>query len=106
MIYIIVFMAVVFLTTLAVVLTKFYFSDTRRMTSVTEGRVVSTEERVVIDRDVRRTETEVLASYTAWGKEFQVKRVLDGARGRLFPPGRVVRVRYNPGEPDMSQLMV
>ena len=102
--YIILTMGCVFLGTLVVLLFKFYFTDRRRMTSYTEGRVVTADERVVVDSDMRRTETEIVAAYNAMGKEYRVRRVIDGAKSKLFPPGRPVQIRYNPGEPDMSEL--
>jgi hypothetical protein len=102
--YILIFMGVVFFATTVVLLFKFYFTNRRRMTSYTQGRVLTADERVVVDKDMRRTETEILAAYSASGKEFQVRRVIQGAKGKLFPPGRPVQVRYNPGEPDMSEL--
>lgn len=102
--FILIFMGGVFLATLVFLLFRFYFTDRRRMTSYTEGRVLTADERVVIDKDMRRTETEIVASYTASGKDYQVRRVIEGAKAKLFPPGRPVQVRYNPGEPDMSEL--
>src|SRR6476659_5055757 len=92
---------VVFFGTTVVLLFRFYFTDRRRMTSVTDGRVVRAEERVVVERDLRMVKTEVVAAYSARGKEYEVKRVIEGSKAKVFPPGKVVPVRYNPGEPDM-----
>jgi hypothetical protein len=97
---------VVFAIGLGILLAKFYLTDQRRMTSNTIARVVSAEQRVVIDEKARRTETEVVASFTAGGHEHTVKRVLKGERARQFPPGREVPVRYNPGRPWMAELVL
>jgi hypothetical protein len=103
-VYVILFAGLVFFGTLVVLLFKFYFTNRRRMTSHTTGRVIRAEERVVVTNDTRRTETEIVASYTAWGRDYEVKRVIQGSKASIFPPGREVPVRYNPGEPDMSEL--
>jgi hypothetical protein len=102
--YILVFMGIVFACTLTVLLFRFYFTDRRRMTSMTEGHVVRVGERVEIEKGLRVTRTEIAAAYTARGQEYQVSRVIEGAKAKLFPVGRAVPVRYNPGEPDMSEL--
>lgn len=81
-----------------------YFSNGMRMSSNTEGEVVRAEERVMVDRGVRRVETLVVARFTAIGKDFEVQRVLQGAHAKRFPPGRSVHIRYNPGEPHMAVL--
>jgi hypothetical protein len=104
--YILIAMGVVFFTTTVVLLFRFYFTDRRRMTSMTDGRVLRAEERVVIERDLRKVMTEIVASYSARGKQYEVKRVIEGSKAKVFPPGRVVPVRYNPGEPDMAELAV
>jgi hypothetical protein len=101
---ILIFMGVVFFAVTVFLLFRFYFTDRRRMTSYTDGRVVRSDERVVVDERARRTETEIVAAYSASGKDYQVSRVIEGAKAKVFPVGRVVRVRYNPGEPDMSEL--
>jgi hypothetical protein len=101
---ILIFMGVVFFGTAILLLFKFYFTDRRRMTSYTDGRVIRSDERVVVDEAARRTETEIVAAYSASGKEYQVSRVIQGAKAKIFPVGQVVRVRYNPGEPDMAEL--
>ena len=102
--YILVAMGVVFFGTTVVLLFRFYFTDRRRMTSVTDGRVVRAEEHVVVERDLRTVRTEIVAAYSARGKEYEVRRVIEGSKAKVFPAGRVVRVRYNPGEPDMAEL--
>jgi hypothetical protein len=104
--YILIFMGGVFIATAVVLLFKFYFTNRRRMTSMTDGRVIRSEERVVIEKDLRKTMTEIVASYQLRGKEYEVRRVIEGAKAKVFPPGRVVRVRYNPGEPDMSEVAI
>ena len=91
---------------LALVLARVYMTDRRRMTSRTNGRIVSASQRVIVDETARRTETEVVAQFTAGGREHQVRRVLAGERAGHFPPGREVPIRYNPGEPSMAELIM
>jgi hypothetical protein len=98
--------AVAFCLLLAVLMAKLYLTDTRRMTSHTTAKVVSAEQKVIISEDERRTETEVVARFTAGGREVELKRVLRGERAKQFPPGREVPVRYNPGRPWMADLMI
>ena len=98
--------AVVFVAILFVLLSKFYLTDQRRMTSHATARVVSAEQRVVITEVERRTETEVVARFASGGHEHEVKRVLRGERAKQFPPGKEVPVRYNPGRPWMAQLLI
>ena len=98
--------AVVFAIGLGILLAKFYLTDQRRMTSQTTGRVVSAAQRVIVDESARRTETEVVARFTAGGQEHEVRRVLKGERARQFPPGREIAIKYNPGEPWMADLMI
>jgi hypothetical protein len=106
MTYVLTFAAAVFAITTFFLLVKFYFTNDRRMTSTTTGTVVSAEERVIVDESQRRTETEIVAKYHAAGKEFEVKKVLEGQKGKLFPAGRGVEVRYHPGEPEMSRIVL
>jgi hypothetical protein len=96
---------VVFALLLGVLLSKFYLTDRRRMTSQTMARVVSAREKVVVDATARRTQTEVVARFMANGHEHEVRRVFQGERARQFPPGRQIPVRYNPGEPWMAEVI-
>ena len=98
--------AVVFVAILFVLLSKFYLTDQRRMTSHTTARVVGAEQRVVVNEVERRTETEVVARFSVNGHEHEVKRVLRGERAKHFTPGKEVPVRYNPGRPWMAQLLI
>ena len=97
---------VVFAAGLGVLLAKFYLTDRRRMTSQATGRVVSAEQRVIVDATARRTQTEVVARFMANGHEHEVRRVFPGERARQFPPGRQIPIRYNPGEPWMAEVIV
>jgi hypothetical protein len=97
---------VVFAVVLWLLLAKFYLTDRRRMTSQTTGRVVSAEQRVIVDSTARRTQTEVVARFTAGGHEHEVRRVLQGERARQFPPGGEISIRYNPGRPWMAEVIV
>ncbi|HEY8750729.1 MAG TPA: DUF3592 domain-containing protein [Tepidisphaeraceae bacterium] len=98
--------AVIFCLLLAVAMAKLYLTDTRRMTSHTDARVVSSEQKVIITEDERRTETEIVARFTALGREIELKRVVRGERAKQFPPGSTVPVRYNPGRPWMADLLI
>ncbi len=89
---------------LGLFLKKFYFTERMRMTSVTIGTVVSAEERVIVERDIRRVETQVLVRFLAGGKAFEVATVLRGARAAQLPAGHSVGVRYNPGHPQMAEI--
>ena len=104
--YILLFMGMVFFGTLTVVLFKFYFTDRRRMTSMTQGQVVDVAEETSVERGLRVVRTRVVATYQAQGQTYRVSRVIEGAKTRAFPVGRVVPVRYNPGEPEMSELAI
>jgi hypothetical protein len=106
MVYVLIFAAVVFAVVTFVLLVKFYFTNDRRMTSTTSGTVVRAEERVQVNEVERRTETEIVAKYRAAGKEFEVKKVIEGQKAKLFPAGRAVQVRYHPGEPEMSRIVL
>ncbi|HZZ42363.1 MAG TPA: DUF3592 domain-containing protein [Tepidisphaeraceae bacterium] len=104
--YVLIFMAAVFFATTLFLLVRFYFTDRRRMTSITEGRVLTAAERTVIERDLRKIKTDITATYTARGKDYQVHRTIEGSKATHFPPGRPINIRYNPGEPDMSEIML
>ena len=98
--------AIAFIVVLTVMLAKVYLTDTRRMTSYTNGTVVSAEQRVVVTDNERRTETEITARFTAAGHEVELKRVVRGERAKHFPPGAPIPVRYNPGRPWMAQINI
>ena len=96
----------VFAAGLWLLLAKFYLTDRRRMTSQTTAHVVSAEQRVIVDSQARRTQTEVVARFSAGGHEHEVRRIFKGERARQFPPGREIPVRYNPGRPWMAEFIV
>ena len=95
----------VFLIFLYFMLAKFYLTDQRRMTSYTQGRVKQVEQRTIVTERERRHETEVVATFTAMGKEFEVKRILPGQKAAKHPVGSDIAVRYNPGEPWMAEII-
>jgi hypothetical protein len=83
---------------------RFYFSNTRRMTSFTTGTVVRADERVVVHPNRRLTETEVVIRYHVGRKDYELRKMCEGARAAQYPEGRQLSVRYNPGFPAMSDL--
>jgi hypothetical protein len=82
----------------------FYFNDGRRMTSITQGRVLRSEERAIERFGAREMETEIVVSYQAAGRELEMTRLLRGAFGRRYAPGASINVRYNPAEPEMADV--
>jgi hypothetical protein len=98
--------AVIFSILLAILMAKLYLTDRRRMTSQSNAKVVHAEQRVIVSDDERRTETEIVARFTAGGREVELKRVLRGERAKQFPLGREIPVRYNPGRPWMAELII
>jgi hypothetical protein len=90
----------------SVILVKLYFSNTRRMTSRTAGKVVRAEPRVTIANGRRTAETVLTVSYIVSGRELELTYVLEGERARHFPPGRPIQVRYNPAQPDMAGVVL
>ena len=93
----------IFFAIFTVLLAKFYFTDASRMTSQTLGRVVSADEQA-IDPAGRQRQTLLTVTYTAGGSDRQTTRTLDGPRASAFPPGRPLRVRYNPAHPDSAEV--
>jgi len=83
---------------------RFYFSNTRRMSSLTTGTVLRAEERVILRPNRRLTETEVVVGYHVGRKDYELRTICDGARAAQYPEGRQLRVRYNPGTPEMADL--
>jgi len=98
------FIAVAAVITLA--MGALYFNNSRRMTSITAGKIVRSEEREVMRKDAREFETDIVASYTASGKEYQITRTLPGRLSKRFGQGKTINIRYNPAEPDMADLAV
>jgi len=98
--------AIVFVALLFVLLSKFYLTDKRRMTSHATAQVVTAEQRTIVNEVERRTETEIVAKFNAGGHEHEVRRILRGERAKQFPPGKQVPVRYNPGRPWMADLLI
>jgi hypothetical protein len=82
-----------------------YFNNARRMTSITAGRIVRSEEREVLRKDTREFETDIVASYTAAGRQYEISRTLPGRLGKRFAQGAPINIRYNPAEPGMADLM-
>jgi len=97
------FIAVALVITLA--MGTLYFNNARRMTSITAGRIVRSEEREVLRKDTREFETDIVASYTAAGREYQISRTLPGRLGKRFTQGAPINIRYNPAEQEMADLM-
>lgn len=95
----------VFVVFLYFMLAKFYLTDQRRMTSYTQGRVTKVEQRTLVTERERSHETEVVATFSAMGKAFEVKRVLPGQRAAVHPVGSEIPIRYNPGEPWMAEII-
>jgi hypothetical protein len=95
----------IFLLLLYVLLAKFYLTDQRRMTSYTQGRIKSVEQRTIVTERERRHETDLVATFTAMGQEIEVKRTLPGQRAVRHPVGSEIPIRYNPGEPWMAEII-
>ena len=95
----------IFIVGVYFLLAKFYLTDQRRMTSYTQGKVTKSEQRTIVTETERRHETDVTATFTAMGKEFEVKRTMKGQRAARHPVGSEIPVRYNPGEPWMAEII-
>ncbi|MDB5331946.1 MAG: hypothetical protein JWP03_3097 [Phycisphaerales bacterium] len=92
----------------AAALTLIFLSHLRfmKMTSQTAGQVLRSENRVVRTETERREETVIICRYTVHGKEYEVERILRGRQAKRYPVGKQLTIRYNPAEPEMSDIAV
>ncbi len=88
----------------AVVLVVFYHQRRLKMTSVTAGRVVKSEQREVRDEKERRDETVVVCTFQVAGREYRLEQVVRGRKAAVFPVGKSLSVYYNPSDPNMSRM--
>lgn len=87
-----------------VIIFAIYYSKSMKMTSFTEGQVVSSEDKVIRDERERREETHLVCSYSVRGVDYQIPHVIRGHLARLYPPGRSIIVWYNPTSPEMAKI--
>jgi hypothetical protein len=89
-----------------ITLIYFYWRKEMKMTSTTNGAVVSATSREIRDENGRRDETVVRAKYTVSGRDYEISHVFRGKIAERFPAGRAVPVRYNPSDPKMARIPV
>ena len=77
-----------------------------KLTSHADGVVISASEREIRDDTERREETVVVCGYSAKGKPYELQKVFRGRRASRFAVGMAVLVRYNPAQPQMSDITV
>ena len=88
----------------AISLVFFYHQKRLKMTSVTAGRIVRSEQREVRDDKERRDETVIVCTFQVAGRERSIEQVVRGRQAARFPVGRTLSVYYNPSDPEMSRI--